>query len=105
MPPRISIYLAIYALLLIAGGLIGFLKAKSRPSLIAGTTSGLIALAAAIWTGMGGTGGPILGLILSLAMAVVFAIRLSKTKKFMPSGLLLVVSALVAVALAVELRG
>lgn len=86
-----QIILAGYALLLVVGGLIGYRKAGSRPSLIAGTTSGLVALVAAgsmafdpraIW----------LGIALAAAMAIVFAIRFTKTRKFMPSGLLGVVS-------------
>ncbi len=80
-----------YAILLMIGGFIGYRKAGSRPSLIAGSVSGLIALLAAglmlqdvraIW----------LGVVLSAMMLVVFGIRFAKTRKFMPSGLLGVVS-------------
>lgn len=92
--------LGVYALLLFAGGAIGFVKAGSRPSLIAGTISGLLAfgllgltlttIKVAFW----------LGVVLAGLMAVVFTIRLRKTGKFMPSGLLLGLSAVAAVLLA-----
>ncbi len=94
-----QISLAVYALLLFAGGGIGYLKAGSKPSLIAGTVSGLFALlgliisfwqpAYAFWEGM----------TLAGAMVLVFAGRLKKTGKFMPSGLLLVVSVIMFVLL------
>ena len=92
--------LVVYAVLLIVGGLIGYRKAGSRPSLIAGTVSGLIALLAAglmaadfraIW----------LGIVLAAGMIVVFSIRFAKTRKFMPSGMLGALSAVVLVVLLV----
>ena len=98
-----QIVLAGYALLLVVGGLIGYRKAGSRPSLIAGTISGLIALATAglmirepraIW----------LGVALALAMLVVFAIRLTRTRKFMPSGLLAATSVVVLAVLILAIR-
>jgi uncharacterized membrane protein (UPF0136 family) len=88
----------IYILLLLAGGLTGFLKAGSKVSLITSAA----AAAALILTAIPGLLGP--GLARGLADAimaallVVFAIRLSKTRKFMPSGLMLAVTA-VALAL------
>ena len=98
-----QVILAGYALLLVVGGWIGYRKAKSRPSLIAGTSSGLVALLAAglmirdaraIW----------LGVALAVAMLVVFAIRFAKTRKFMPSGMLGIVSLGVLVSLFLTLR-
>jgi uncharacterized membrane protein (UPF0136 family) len=84
----------IYILLLLAGGLIGFLKAGSKVPLITSAVSA----AALILTAIPGLFGP--GLARGLADAimavllVVFAVRLGKTKKFMPSGLMLVITAL-----------
>ena len=84
----------IYIVLLLIGGLIGFLKAGSKVSLI----TSAVAAAALILTAIPGLLGP--GLARGLADAimaallVVFAIRLGKTKKFMPSGLMFVVTGL-----------
>lgn len=83
----------IYILLLLVGGLIGFLKAGSKISLI----TSAISAAALILTTIPGLLGIRLasGLqdIIMAALLVVFAIRLGKTKKFMPSGLMLVITA------------
>ncbi len=84
--------LGLYGLLLAAGGTMGYVKAGSRPSLIAGLASGAIALVL-----LGVTfGSPrvalMLAILLGAAMSAVFAMRLKKTGKFMPSGMLLAVS-------------
>jgi uncharacterized membrane protein (UPF0136 family) len=88
----------IYIVLLLVGGLIGFFKAGSKVSLI----SSAVAAALLILTGVPGLFGLAVARALQdLVMAtllVVFAIRLAKTKKFMPSGLMLLVT-LAALAL------
>ena len=91
-----QVTLAIYALLLAVGGVIGFVKAGSRPSLIAGVISALAALLAlGLSIGNNRLGVP-LGLILSIALFVLFGYRYAvKTRKFMPSGLLAVASLVV----------
>ncbi len=82
----------IYIVLLLVGGLIGFLKAGSKISLITSAVSA----AALIVTAISGLLGPGLarGLADSImaALLIVFAIRLTKTRKFMPSGLMLVIT-------------
>jgi uncharacterized membrane protein (UPF0136 family) len=84
----------IYILLLLAGGLIGFLKAGSKVSLI----TSAVAAAALILAVIPGLLTPAFARgvadAIMAALLVVFAIRLSKTKKFMPSGLMLVITAL-----------
>jgi uncharacterized membrane protein (UPF0136 family) len=84
----------VYIVLLVVGGLIGFLKAKSKVSLIMSVTfAALLALCA-----VGAVFKPYMADIFLAALLVVFAIRLTKTKKFMPSGMMLVLT-LVALAL------
>jgi uncharacterized membrane protein (UPF0136 family) len=84
----------IYIILLLVGGLIGFLKAGSKVSLITSAVSA----AALILTTIHGLFGPALarGLadVIMAGLLIVFAIRLAKTKKFMPSGLMLVTTGL-----------
>ncbi|MFZ0826995.1 MAG: TMEM14 family protein [Verrucomicrobiia bacterium] len=83
----------IYIVLLLVGGLIGFFKAKSRVSLISSSV-----FAAVLVLTQTGIFKPSVSLILAnvllAALLVVFAIRLAKTKKFMPSGLMLVLTVL-----------
>jgi uncharacterized membrane protein (UPF0136 family) len=91
-----QVTLAIYAVLLGAGGLIGYIKAGSRPSLIAGSLSALVALIALVLSARDQQWGVPLGMLLSIALFVVFGYRYAvKTRKFMPSGLLAVASLVV----------
>jgi uncharacterized membrane protein (UPF0136 family) len=94
------ILLAVYALLLAAGGLVGFLKAGSRPSLVAGLVSGvLVAGCAALVVVKQPMAGRALGMTLALLLGVFFGYRYALKPKFMPSGLMTVVSILVLVLL------
>jgi len=81
----------IYIVLLLVGGLIGFLKAKSKVSLITST----VFAALLVLTQTGIFDPRVARQLVNVIMAVllvVFAVRLAKTKKFMPSGLLLVMT-------------
>ena len=83
-----------YIILLLVGGLIGFFKAKSKVSLI---TSAVFAAILVIAATPGILDSSLRGKLVNLIMAlllVVFAVRLARTKKFMPSGLMLVLTIL-----------
>ena len=83
----------IYIVLLLIGGLIGFFKANSRVSLI--SSSVFAAVLVLTQTGIfHPTVARSLVNVLLAALLVVFAMRLAKTKKFMPSGLMLVLTIL-----------
>jgi uncharacterized membrane protein (UPF0136 family) len=84
-----DLILWIYIVLLVAGGLIGFLKAKSQVSLIMSVS---FAVALIITTVLAQPTSRHLADILMAALLVVFTIRLVKTKKFMPSGMMLVIT-------------
>ena len=83
----------IYIVLLIVGGLIGYLKVGSKASIIASASfaAALILCQLDIINRKG------IDVILAVLL-VFFAIRLSKLKKFMPNGLMLVLT-VVALAL------
>jgi uncharacterized membrane protein (UPF0136 family) len=81
-----------YIVLLLVGGLIGFFKAKSKVSLITSAVfAAILVLAVSPGIFQPAFARNLVNFILALLL-VVFAIRLAKTKKFMPSGLMLVVT-------------
>ena len=96
-----EIVLMIYGVMLIAGGWMGA-KAGSKVSLIAGSISG-ICVFIGLWMA---AKDPALGYgflsALTALLSIMFLVRVIKTKKFMPSGMLLVLSAM-ALTLAVLL--
>ena len=86
MQQHAILILWVYIVLLVIGGLIGFLKAKSQVSLIMSCSfAGALVLCA---TGIINQR-VYIATILLVALLVVFAIRLAKTKKFMPAGMML----------------
>ena len=87
-----DIVLWIYIVLLLVGGLIGFLKAKSQVSLVMSAAFAALLVLCAVHGMLEVSFRKNLANILMAALLVVFAIRLGKTKKFMPAGMMLVVT-------------
>jgi len=75
----------VYIVLLLVGGLLGYLKGKSKISLIMSVGFAVPLILCAL----GQITQPRLPDILMTVLLVVFAIRLARTKKFMPAGLML----------------
>lgn len=74
----------IYIVLLLAGGLVGFLKAGSKVSLITSAAFAIALGGAAFgWLGPAYVADLLLGVLLA-----VFAARYAKGRKFMPAGLM-----------------
>jgi uncharacterized membrane protein (UPF0136 family) len=98
-----QITFGVYALLLAVGGVIGYAKAASKPSLIAGLASALAAIIALVLSFQNTRWGMGLGAAVALLLFFFFGYRYAvKTRKFMPAGLLAVVSlAVLAVAIMV----
>ena len=91
----------IYGVLLLVGGILGYLKAKSKPSLISGVISGLLLLTFGVLQWQQISIGLVLAQVFAVVLAVVFIIRLWKTRKFMPAGLMLVLSVATLVILSI----
>jgi uncharacterized membrane protein (UPF0136 family) len=87
--------LAVYAILLAVGGVIGFVKARSHASLIAGLVSALAAVAAMVLSIQGYWFGVALGSTLAIGLFVFFGYRYALTHRFMPAGMMAIVSFLV----------
>lgn len=86
-------YFVFFGVLTIVGGVIGFVKANSRASLIAGGISGLLLLVSAYFLASGPIlVGRILALVVSLALAGRFVPAFLKTKGMMPAGMMSVLS-------------
>jgi uncharacterized membrane protein (UPF0136 family) len=84
-----KLYLFLFGVLTIAGGVMGFVKAGSRASIIAGGVSGALLLVSGYLVGAGDfVAGLVLGLVLSLALAGQFGPKFIRTRKMMPAGMM-----------------
>ncbi|HLP77232.1 MAG TPA: TMEM14 family protein [Candidatus Paceibacterota bacterium] len=92
-----STVLWIYIVLLVIGGLIGFLKAKSQVSLIMSVVFAALLVLTAVPNFLALNTARGLADVLMAALLVVFGMRLAKTKKFMPAGMMLIVTVLALV--------
>ncbi len=70
----------------------GFVKAKSKASLIAGLASGVALALCFAYSLVALQNGLIASAVVLVILNIMFAIRLKKTRKFMPSGLMLIIS-------------
>jgi uncharacterized membrane protein (UPF0136 family) len=78
-----------YGVLAILGGIMGYVKSQSQASLVSGTISGLLLLLAGGLQVSGQSWGKYLGIAIAATLIVVFIVRLVKTRKFMPAGLMI----------------
>lgn len=97
-----KLILLIYGILLIAGAFIG-LKAGSKVSLIMGLVSGAVVLTGVYLIGTNPQLGFMVIASMALILTVTFFIRLMKTHKFMPSGMLLLLSAVALIVCVKEI--
>jgi uncharacterized membrane protein (UPF0136 family) len=87
-----KIYFIIFGLLTIVGGVIGYVKAGSTASIIAGSISGIPLLVAAFLIPGNTAVGLILAGVVSIALAGKFIPDLMRTGKLMPAGMMAVLS-------------
>ena len=95
MIPWPALLLYIYGILLIVGGAMGYVKAKSVPSLVAGLVCGFIALFLGYryaWHYA-----PYAAFILAVVLIFIMGRRYLNTRKAMPALLIVVLSAVVAI--------
>jgi uncharacterized membrane protein (UPF0136 family) len=84
-------YLILFGAFTIVGGIIGFVKAKSIPSLVAGGVAGAALIVAAVYVLRPGTGprvGLALGFVVSAGLAARFIPAFLRTRKVMPAGVM-----------------
>ena len=94
-----------YGTLAIIGGIVGYLQVQSKASLISGSISGLLLISAAVLQLQGYTWGLPLAAALTALLIIVFVGRWTKTRKFMPAGLMIVLGIGALAVMLYTLRG
>lgn len=83
------IYFFVFGVVTIAGGVVGFVKAQSVPSLVAGGISGALLIASAALVGFTSSrAGVAPAALLSLLLAGRFVPAYAKTRATMPAGMM-----------------
>jgi uncharacterized membrane protein (UPF0136 family) len=92
-----KIYFIIFGILTIVGGVIGYVKAGSTASIVAGAISGIALIVAAFLLPNNAAIGLIIAGVVSIALAGRFIPAFMKTGKMMPAGMMAILSAIGAV--------
>ncbi len=87
-----KIYFIIFGILTIAGGIVGYVKAASTASLIAGSITGILLIIAALLLPTHQLLGLILALFVSLLLAARFVPIFISKGKIMPAGIISILS-------------
>ena len=93
-----KIYFIIFGILTIAGGIVGYVKAGSMASIIAGCIAGVLLLVAAFLLPEHQAIGLVTALIVSVLLAAQFVPKFLRTGRVMPAGMMSVLSAIGIVA-------
>jgi uncharacterized membrane protein (UPF0136 family) len=93
-----KIYFIIFGLLTIVGGIIGYVKAGSVASIIAGGIAGILLLVAAFLLPEHRVAGLATALIISFLLAAQFLPKFFRTGKVLPAGMMSVLSVIGIIA-------
>lgn len=91
----------IYALLVIVGGVMGYVNAGSQVSLVSGLSSGAALLIAWMISLQSPRSGFPLAALFAIILVGIFAARYRRTRKMVPAGALAIVSLVAAIVFAV----
>ena len=97
-----ALIVIVYGLLVLAGGVMGYVKAKSLPSLISGILFGVLLLISGVGIQEGAKLSFAIALALTVVLMLIMGLRFVKSKKFMPAGLITLLSAITALLLMME---
>jgi uncharacterized membrane protein (UPF0136 family) len=87
------IFYFIFGVLTIVGGVIGYVKASSVASIVAGSVAGILLIVAGVLIGSGKVqAGLILGAVVSIALAGRFVPAYLSAHRFMPAGMMTILS-------------
>ena len=87
-----AFYLIFFGIATIGGGVMGFVKAKSKASLIAGSISGILLVVGGLLARQGNTKGLILGAIVSVLLLGRFGAVFAKSRVMVPAGIMCLLS-------------
>jgi uncharacterized membrane protein (UPF0136 family) len=87
-----KIYFIVFGVLTVAGGVVGYVKAGSVASIIAGSITGVLLLVAAFLLPEHRAIGLATAFIISLLLAAQFAPKFIRTGRVMPAGTMLILS-------------
>jgi uncharacterized membrane protein (UPF0136 family) len=94
----------VYAVVMILGGIAGFVRVGSKASLISGVGFGLILLGSGYGVWRGYQSSLVSAEVIALLLVVLFAIRYAKKHRFMPAGMLAILSLVAAVMFALAMK-
>ena len=95
--------LIVLSVLVLVGGIMGFVKAKSKASLIAGTVSAALLAGAFAYSISNPKNGLMAGDLVCFLLLGMFLNRLRRGAKFMPAGLIMILSGVAAVIVSAAL--
>jgi uncharacterized membrane protein (UPF0136 family) len=87
-----KIYFIVFGVLTIAGGIVGYVKAGSVASIIAGSITGVLLLVAALLLPTHRTIGLATALLVSVLLAAQFLPKFLRTGRVMPAGMMAILS-------------
>jgi uncharacterized membrane protein (UPF0136 family) len=93
-----KIYFIIFGVLTVVGGVIGYVKAGSVASIIAGSITGVLLLVAAFLLPDHRAAGLATAFIISLLLAAQFAPKFIRTGRVMPAGMMSILSVIGLIA-------
>ena len=93
-----KIYFILFGVLTIVGGIVGYVKAGSVASIIAGSITGVLLLVAAFLLPEHRKVGLATALVISLLLAAQFVPKFLKTGRAMPAGMMSVLSVIGVIA-------
>jgi uncharacterized membrane protein (UPF0136 family) len=99
-----AIEIWVYGVIMILGGIMGYVKVGSKASLLSGVGFGLGLLACGYGAWCGSGNSVAAAEIIALLLVVLFAIRYAKKRRFMPAGMLAVLSVVAVVVFWLALK-
>jgi uncharacterized membrane protein (UPF0136 family) len=93
-----KIYFIVFGVLTIAGGVVGYVKAGSVASIVAGSITGILLLVAAFLLPEHRAIGSATAFIISLLLAAQFAPKFIRTGRAMPAGMMSILSVIGIIA-------